>query len=345
MHPQIKKDGPGKCPICGMDLVKASQQTETQKHTRNNTPAAHAAFQLDPARVQMIGLKTGTVEKKELFKSIDVAGRVAFDPELYTAQIEFMEAVKQLESVRSSPLADVRHSAERMVESAKLRLKILGLSDKQIVNLRTSKSSGSSLLIPKPGDNVWVYAEVYEMDLPYIDSGLEARITGSSIAGGALSGKVVSVDRVINPTTRTAKVRISVPNAKKELRPESYVDVSILSPLGMQTTVPFDAILDSGKESWVFVVESEGHFRPQLVTVRLRAGDEVAISQGLKGGETIVTSANFLIDSESRLRGVLAANTENEDGSGEPAQAKAPQCPKGQVWHADMKHCMPKVGE
>ncbi|MEK7339720.1 MAG: hypothetical protein AABZ92_03275, partial [Verrucomicrobiota bacterium] len=96
--------------------------------------------------VQWSGIQR--VEKKPLFKSIDAAGRVAFDPELYTAQNEYIEAIKQVERVKDAPLAEVKLSAQRMMESAKLRLKILGLSDPQIVKLRSAgPSTGANLLI------------------------------------------------------------------------------------------------------------------------------------------------------------------------------------------------------
>ena len=135
---------------------------------------------------------------------------------------------------------------------------------------------------------------------------------------------------MINKDTRTAKVRILIPDTKANLRPESYLDVSILSPLGDQTTVPFNAVLDTGKEAWVFVVNKDNQFEPRLITIKERAGDQLAIESGVTAGEKIVTSANFLIDSESRLQ-----------GSGiQDSAKKTPTCPEGQFWHEQMNHCM-----
>lgn len=351
MHPQIKKDGPGKCPICGMDLVRAASMSDSTQMSEAELPEGHAGFQLSNSRIQMIGVKYGVVEKRPLFKSIEAAGRVAFDPELYTAQNEYLEAVRQLDRVKDAPLADVKHSAQRMMESAKLRLKILGLSDAQIAGLRKSGefTTGSNLLVPTAGESIWVYAEVFEMDLPHVSPGLQVTVTGGALEGKELFGKVASVDRVINPSTRTAKVRVLVPNAKGELRPESYVNATIHAPLGEQIVVPFDAILDSGKESWVFVSQTDGHFEPRKVNVKYYAGEDVAISSGIKPGEKIVTSANFLIDSESRLKGVLSAQGSGHDHGSESSDSKeqkktTPSCPKGQEWHEQMNHCMPKVG-
>jgi Cu(I)/Ag(I) efflux system membrane fusion protein len=370
MHPQIRQDQAGKCPICGMDLVKAATVALTDDQSKAHTPEGHAPFSLSNNRIQMIGIKTGVVEKKMLFKSIEAPGRVAFDPELYTAQNEFIESVKQLQRVKDTPLPDVKHSAERMVDSAKLRLKILGLSDQQIARLRDTggPGTGSNLLIASPGENVWIYAEVFEMDLGQVEQGQEVKLSGGALEGKELFGKVASVDRVINPLSRTAKVRVQVPNAKAQLRPEAFVDATILSPLGEQIVVPFDAILDSGKEAWVFVVKDDGHFEPRTVIIKHYAGEDVAIASGLETGEKIVTSANFLVDSESRLRGVLAsqAGGNNQGAAGmdhgkdrskdnstddqapggkmKTTPKNVPECPKGQEWHDQMKHCMTKVG-
>ena len=149
---------------------------------------------------------------------------------------------------------------------------------------------------------------------------------------------MVSVDRVISPATRTAKARILISDARSLLRPESYVDVSIQSPMGNQLTVPFDAILDTGNEAWVFVADGKGNYEPRVVAPKFNAGSEVAIAGGLKEGEQIVTSANFLIDSESRLKGAMLAK---QNGDQKP---KAPSCPKGQHWDDPMKMCMPDSG-
>ncbi|OFZ81070.1 MAG: hypothetical protein A2583_13635 [Bdellovibrionales bacterium RIFOXYD1_FULL_53_11] len=342
MHPQIKKSVPGQCPICGMNLEKvnlapAPQPSKAPGNSSNRAPEGHSDVNLTMVRSQMIGVKLGIAERKPLFKTIRAAGRLAFDPELYTAQNEYIEARKQLDSVKESPLSDVRQSAKRMLDSSKLRLKILGLSDKQIANLpdgaAESGSGDVSLLLNKTGQSAWIYADIYEMDLPSVRPGLPAQISAGFLGGKILSAKVVSVDRVINPATRTAKARILLLEARTLLRPESYVDVSILSPMGEQITVPYDAVFDTGKEAWVFVADGNGNYSPRVVAIKFTTGDEIAIADGIKEGEQIVTSANFLIDSESRLRGAMVAT-----------KAKAPSCPKGQHWDDPMKMCMPDVG-
>lgn len=348
MHKQIRMSKPGKCPICGMDLVEAQGSDQSTNQVTNqatkegghvhgeSAPKDHSKVMLSSAQQQKIGVKLGMVEVKPLIKIVEAVGRVAFDPELYTAQREFVETIQHWKSVKNAPLEDVRHSAEQMVESSKLRLKILGLSDLQITSLEQTGTSGGSLLLPKPGEDVWVYADIFEMDLTDIEPGLKAKISGWSLEGKTLDGNVISVDRVINPATRTAKARIQIQKVPLQLWPEAYFDVSILVPLGTRVVIPSDAILETGKESWVFVVDDMGGFEPRLVKIGVRAGEEVSIEEGLSGGERIVTSANFLIDSESRLSGAIE--------SMEKEGVKTPTCPNGEEWDVPMSMCMPKRG-
>ncbi|MBI4925514.1 MAG: efflux RND transporter periplasmic adaptor subunit [Bdellovibrio sp.] len=308
MHPQIIQDKPGQCPICGMNLIKIKEDEKQMNHDStddSSIPVEHRDIMLSDMRQQLIGVKTGIVEKKQLIKNIRTSGRLAYDPELYTVQNEYIEAINHYKQLKNSSLADVRQSAERMVKSARLRLKILGLSDKQIESLSENvDGNGRALLLNKAGEDVWVYADIYEMDIPYVHEGLSAEITANFLGGTKISGKIVAVDSVLNPQTRTAKARILLPKTKTLLRPESYVDVTINVPLGEQLTIPFDAVFDTGTQTWTFVTDGMGHFEPRLIMVSFNANDSVAISSGLKEGEKIVTSANFLVDSESRIKWV-----------------------------------------
>lgn len=309
--------------IVTLPLWNAQAAAPTKRST-------HAEFYLSPARQQLIGVKTGFAVKKSLDKKIDAAGRLAFDPELYTAETEYAEALHELKRVRHSPLPEVLRSAREMVNSARLRLKILGLSDKQISRIHRSDANASNLLLIKPHQHVWVYADIFEMDLPYVNPGERADISADFLGGKTLTGKVVSVDRVIDPKSRTARARILVNEGASYLRAGSYVNVTIHDSTGEQVVVPFDAILNTGKAAWVFVVKSPGEFIPQKVGIKFYDGNNVAIASGLAGGEKIVTSANFLIDSESRLKA-----GEMDDAS------QTPSCPKNQHWDTAMAMCMP----
>lgn len=315
MHPQIKSHKPGTCPICGMDLVLVDHLDHSEQSNVSDplNPSHHLedlkdhnSFSLSLEQQQRIGVKLGRVEKKSLFKSIRVPGRIAFDPELYTAQSEYLESIRQWEKVKNSPIADVRENTRQMIKSSKIRLQVLGLSDDQIKNLAKKGSQTEGLLVAGRGQENWVYADVFERDLPYIKEGLSAQVTANFLPGKIIPGKVIAVDQVMNPSTRTAKVRIQLAKENhSDIRPESYVNVKILVPMGEHLSVPYDAIMDTGRASFVFVMQEEGKFEPRRVVISFEANDDVAIAEGLEVGEQVVLGGNFMLDSESRLKRVF----------------------------------------
>ena len=328
MHPQITSDKPGTCPICGMDLVLASDMEEHENHTHEEhkeavgqedehgkmdmPPNGRASVKLSLNKQQMIGVKIQEVQEKNLFKSIKAPGRIAFDPELYTAQSEYLEALRQWNRVKESPIADVKENTRQMIRSAKIRLRVLGLSDDQISNL-TKKGFQSEGLLVGGQDNI-VYADVFEVDLPFIKEGQSAQISANFLQGKILPGKVISVDQVINPETRTAKVRIKLLKSDPSIRPESYVNATIFAPLGKHIAVPLESIMDTGVDTYVFLKKDKGIFEPKKIRVVLETESEAAIAGGVSAGEVVVVGANFLIDSESRLKAVIQGGSEATGG-------------------------------
>ena len=302
MHPEVISDEPGLCPICGMKLVKKSLEVSKSK---SNEPRGYGEINLSMNKQQMIGVKTEKVQKRKLFRTIRAPGRIAFDPELYTAQSEYLEGLKQWRQVKNSPLDTVRQNTKEMIRSSKIRLKVLGLSEDQIAQLEKKGSQSDSLLVGGKGQDNWVYADVFEVDLPYLKKGLSAEITAGFLQGGKVPGQVVSIDQVIDPDTRTAKVRIKMNHSEHAIRPESYVNVSMFAPAGEHITVPVEALLDSGREVFVFVKKGEGRFEPRSVIPILETDQYAAIPSGLKVGEEIVIGGNFMLDSESRLKAVI----------------------------------------
>ena len=213
--------------------------------------------------------------------------------------------------MKDSPLSDVKRSTSEMIKSAKIRLRVLGLSDDQISRLTRKGSQSEGLLVSGKGEESWVYADVFEVDLPQIKKGLSAEISANFLQGKTIAGKVLSVDQVINSKTRTAKVRIRLQNSGEPIRPESYVNVKIFAPQGEHLAIPVDALMDTGRETFVFVKTGKGQFAPQRVTVLLETEDQVAIGSGLKEGDEIVIGGNFMLDSESRLKSVLRGSSKS----------------------------------
>jgi Cu(I)/Ag(I) efflux system membrane fusion protein len=292
MHPQIISDKPGTCPICGMNLEPVEEAPAAQPSAEPGEVAGHAGFTLSTERQQLIGVTRGKVETRDLKLVIRTVGRVAYDPELYRAIVEYRDVLN-------------RPGMETVVSSAALRLRQLGLSEEMIKELADPGHDPQRLLLP--GKEVWVYAQIYEYEVDLVRSGQAVEITTPSLPGRAYTAKVVAVDPILNAATRTVRARILVETPDESLRPEMFVHVKLEIPLGKKLAVPFDAVLDTGENQLVFVVKGAGTFEPRSVKLGRQADSYYEVISGLEAGEEVVTSANFLIDSESRFRSAVAA--------------------------------------
>jgi multidrug efflux pump subunit AcrA (membrane-fusion protein) len=305
MHPQIKEDRPGQCPICHMDLVPVKKKPpvaenktgESTANTEANTEHDHSKMETESGspgtvevsieRQQLIGLKTAIVEEKELHTSIRTTGRVAFDPELAVAIREYLTIAAGDPGLRQYAIT---------------RLKMLGMGEEEIRTLPARRKEYESLYLQGGGNTTWVYAALYQNDLPLVKPGMKARIRLPGSGSEGWEGTVRSVSPTVDPDTRNLQARIEVKNAA-DLKPDMYVNVSILSKAGRGLVIPRDALIDTGTEQLVYVVRNGTHFSPRRVRVGREADEGIVILSGLSAGEIVVASATFLIDSESRLRG------------------------------------------
>lgn len=314
MHPSYTSDKPGDCPICNMKLVKkeAAETKESEVQGSKDSGAhptddeAGEGFYVSPEKQQLIGVKTDKVIYRPLSKIIRTVGRVAFDPELYKAQQEYIEALNTLEAVLGSGQEEVIQRANALVEAAELKLQLQGLSVKQIEELKERKENDESLLISSL-DSVytWVYATVYEYELEWIKLGQEAEISAAAYPGKKFTGTVVAIDPVFDALTRSVRARIKVKNVDALLKPDMYVDVQLHSDLGVSLAVPKEAIIDSGIRKIVFVSLAGGFLKPLEIKTGVSTEEYAQVLEGLKEGEMVVTSGNFLIDSESKLKSAL----------------------------------------
>lgn len=300
MLPDFKSDKPGKSPM-GMDLVPVYEEDKTLQEG----PEGEATFFVSPEKQQLIGVKTGRVERKELVKTLRTVGRVAYDPELVIAQEEYLQGLRSLERTKHAPIPEVYERAKELVEASHRRLLRLGMAEDQIEELAKNNASQMNLFLPGKGESVWIYATLYEQDLSLVTSGTAAKIEAVGYPGEPFTGVVRAVDPVLDPTTRSARARLEVENPEGKLKPEMFVDVTFQISLGNKLVIPEEAILDTGTRKVAFVVYPGGHFIAREVSIGQRSASYAEILSGLTEGEEVVTSSTFLIDSESRLKAAL----------------------------------------
>ena len=346
MHPQIVADAPGDCPICHMALqrvedgaaaavaprapsrilfyrhpmrpdvtsaVPAKDETgmdyipvredDLAQSAASQVPG-HAPFTMPAPRQQLIGVTRQRIERRPLDVEIRAVGKVAYDPMLYQAITDYLEALRARSGVRDSTVDEAREGAGSIVASSALRLRQLGISGEQLKQIAGSGAAPINLLLP--GKSVWVYAQVYEYEMDLVQPGQNVEVTTAALPGRKFAAKIVAADPMVDPTTRTLKVRALVQTPDASLRPETFVTVRIRVSLGEKLAVPQDAVLHTGEHEIVFVVKGD-YFEPRDIEVGREAQGYYEVIDGLQPGDEIVTSANFLIDSESRFRAALAA--------------------------------------
>jgi Cu(I)/Ag(I) efflux system membrane fusion protein len=297
MNPSITSPVPAKDNM-GMDYIPVYAD-ESEGGEGSNVPG-RVAFTLSPEREQLIGLTTTKAEIRDLNREVRASGQVAFDPDLFTAIEEYRQAVEALSLMGTDAPKTMKGQSGALVESSKTRLRLLGLSLRQIRSLADKRVDPMSLILPK--GSVWIYAEVYEYETPGLKIGAPIQVEASAFPGKEFTGKLTSISPVLNAQTRTVRMRALVPDPQGMLRPDTYVNVIIKEALGRKLVVPADSVLHSGDKDYVFVVKEEGRLIPRLVRVGTKTNEWNEILSGLTEGETVATAANFLIDSESRIR-------------------------------------------
>jgi Cu(I)/Ag(I) efflux system membrane fusion protein len=293
MHPEYTSDQPGDCPICHMRLVEIDANESGQQAV-----AGQGIVRMPPASEQKIGVTVSPVEVRELFLAIKAPSRVAYDPNLYSAILEYQEARKNL----SQGSAENRAESDTTVRASILRLRQMGLSDHQIEEISRPGFDPSNLLLGKAGGKVWVYVDIYDYEAAFVKPGQQVEFTSPALSGQKVQGKVRAVDSIVNSETRTLRVRVEVPNPRGELKPEMYLSATIQAAIGKKLAVPNSAVLDTGVRQLVYVQKAPGQFEPREIRVGREATGYYEVVDGLKAGEQVVTSANFLIDSESKIR-------------------------------------------
>jgi Cu(I)/Ag(I) efflux system membrane fusion protein len=262
-----------------------------------------------------------------------------YSPKLVSTQQEYLLALNNLKTLQTSKIADIRNGALNLVKSSLARLKLMDVPAHQIRELEQTGKIKKALHIHSPVagivtkigarqgqyvtpntelymiadlSNIWVYADIYEYELPWVKIGDEVEMTLAAIPGKTFKGRLSYIYPYAESRTRTIKVRLVFANKELLLKPEMFADVKIYA--GTQSNVvviPLEAVIRSGKFTQVFVVSSPGKFEPRRVKLGLESDGRVVVLSGVEAGEEVVTSAQFLIDSESKLREATAKMMEN----------------------------------
>lgn len=265
-----------------------------------------------------------------------------YSPELLSTQEEYLRAKKTAERFTSSPDPEVRRIGEDLVRSAHRRLELYDVSESFIAVLEKKGTPQKAVTLDapfagyvtvkgvfeghrvEPGtelftltdlSRVWIEASLYEYEAGAAAVGKEATLTLSQQPGLALKGKVTFVSPVLSSDSRTLTVRFEFPNPGLVLKPQMYVDVSLALEASAGVIVPDAALMDTGLRTVVFVEIAPGTFEPRAVSVGVRGGGTAEILAGLREGELVVVKANFLLDSESRLRAAVERMTSGKEAA------------------------------
>lgn len=275
-----------------------------------------------------------------------------YSPDLVTTEQEYLLAKDNGKLLATSTLPGVAAGAASLLSAAGDRLRQWEIPEREIANLETTGKVKRELEIDSPVSGfivdrkafpnmyvqpgtklysvadlstVWVYAQVFQNDLGRIKVGDPASITVDSFPGRMFPGRVSFIWPEIDQATRTARVRLEIPNPGMKLSLGMFVNVSINLPMGRQLAIPASGIYQTGTRAIAFVDRGDGYFEPREIETGPEAGDDVVVLKGLKAGERIATSANFLIDSESQLQAALGSFAPPPPGAGTAASMNGPQ--------------------
>jgi len=275
-----------------------------------------------------------------------------YSPELVASQQEYLLAKANTGRLAESSVEGVSAGADNLLRSARERLLQWSLSEQDISKLETSGKPLTEFTFASPVSGyvvermvlpnayvqpeirlysiadlstVWVNAQVFQQDAGKLKPGDPADVTVDSYPTRVFHAHIEQVLPQVDPTTRTLRVRLSMPNPTLALKPGMFVNVRLRAPLGRQLFVPASAVLQAGSRQIVFLSRGQGSFEPREVQLSAPTDEGFVVIKGLKSGDTVVTSANFLIDSESQLQAAAGAYTPPPPGAGAAAAMNGPE--------------------
>ena len=256
-----------------------------------------------------------------------------YSPDLLATQDEYLLAVRTQAQLAASPLADAKENAAALVVSARERLRLWDVTDAQIAALERRGKAEPVLTVYAPSSGivmkrealpgkyvepgttlyeiadlstVWIYADIYESEVAATKIGQPATVTFAAYPGEAFHGKVAYVYPTLNTEARTVRVRLELSNPKLKLKPGMYGNVILQTNAVTTLVVPKEAVIETGLRQLVFMDRGQGRYEPISVKLGRRSQDSVEVMEGLKEGDRVVTSANFLLDAESKLASAVS---------------------------------------
>lgn len=330
-----------KMPVGTVNLSTEKQQlmgvrtAKVERQALERTIRTTAQLTADETKIAHIHVKVnGWLEKVY----VDYVGQLVkkgqplftlYSPDLVATQEEYLIAKRGQASLGSSPFQEVSAGSNSLLRAARDRLRFWDISDEQIKQLdetgevnktltfyspiagfvtdrkafpQTSVTSDTELYTVSDLSTIWANADIFEYEVPYVHVGQPVELQLSYYPGRKWYGKVSYIYPTVDAQSRTLKVRIELPNPELELKPQMFADLELKVNYGSKIVVPAEAVLNSGNEQIVFVVHDNGVFEPRRITMGPQFDDRIVVLAGLKPGEEIVVSGNFLIDSESQLK-------------------------------------------
>lgn len=255
-----------------------------------------------------------------------------YSPDLVATQEEYLLALQGRRQLGESEIPEVSRGSKDLLEATRRRFQLWDITEDHIQELEKTGNVLKTLPIHSPItgtvirkealagahvdpgqelytiadlSHIWILADIYEYELAFVKKGQKAAVTLSYEPGTVLTGQVGFIYPTLDPKTRTAKVRFELENAGEKLKPDMYANVELRVNLGRLLAVPRDAVIESGQKQLVFLHLGGGRLEPRLIETGLKTENYYEVLGGLKEHDHVVTSANFLIDSESRLKSVV----------------------------------------
>jgi Cu(I)/Ag(I) efflux system membrane fusion protein/cobalt-zinc-cadmium efflux system membrane fusion protein len=376
-------------PVVARGPAASEHEHPEGNRTEDNSAPTLTPVQLSPQRLQAIGVKTATVELRQIEDQLRLPGNVdineqqvsyvqtrfpgwiqkvfanatyqyvhkgqplftIYSPDLVSTEQEYLLAKQNQQSFSYDMHGTALKEGDWLVQAATDRLRQFAVSPTQIAKLDQSGKVEHDIDVDSPVSGyiteknalpnqyvqsdtklytiadlstAWVYANVAQSDVGRLKPGNSATVTVDAYPGRKFAGRIDQILPQVDPMTRTVRVRLVFGNPGIILKPGMYVNVGIDVPLGKQLVIPSSGVLQAGTRQIAFVDHGQGYLEPREVEIGPRVDDHSVVLKGLKSGERIVSSANFLVDSEAQLQAAIGSFAPPPPGAGAAAAVNAP---------------------